>query len=156
MTLSEIKNDLKNLEGVNFLLPDGKYVPENFHVTEVGMVTKHFIDCGGTERFEKAANFQLWDAQDYDHRLKPGKLMKIIELSQTKLGLEDLEIEVEYQSDTIGKYGLDFNGKDFLLIPKTTACLASEVCGIPEPKKQTEESINSKNQNQCTPGGGCC
>jgi hypothetical protein len=150
MILSEIKNHLKNLEGVNFRLPDGNYVPENFHVTEVGLVTKHFIDCGGTERMEKAANFQLWDAQDYEHRLKPSKLIHIIELSQSRLGLEDLEIEVEYQSNTIGKYGLEFNGKDFELISKTTHCLAQEVCGIPS------EKIPDSKANKCTPGGGCC
>jgi hypothetical protein len=39
-------------------------VPEHFHVTEVGVVTKDFIDCGGTVRHEKVANFQLWDAND--------------------------------------------------------------------------------------------
>ena len=157
MILSEIKNHLKDLEGVNFRLPNGKYVPENFHVTEVGLVTKHFIDCGGTERMERAANFQLWDAQDYEHRLKPGKLIKIIELSQTKLGLEDMEIEVEFQSDTIGKYGLDFDGKDFLLIPKTTACLASEACGIPStPLQSPKDDVTSATGSMCTPGGGCC
>ncbi len=157
MILSEIKNHLKTLEGVNFLLPNGKYVPENFHVTEVGMVAKHFIDCGGTERFEKAANFQLWDAQDFEHRLKPGKLLKIIELSQLKLGLEDLEIEVEYQSDTVGKYGLNFNGRDFLLIPKTTTCLATEACGIPAVQLSSpNEIILSTPESKCTPGGGCC
>jgi len=149
MKISEIKNKLQALEGVSFLLPNGKYVPENFHVTEVGLVTKHFIDCGGTERFEKSANFQLWDAHDYEHRLKPRKLIKIIELSQSRLGMEDLDIEVEYQSETVGKYSLEFNGKDFLLISKTTACLASEACGV-------SSFSNPTNQTQCTPGGGCC
>lgn len=35
--------------------------------------------------------------------------------------MEDLEIEVEYQSQTIGKYGLGYNGTDFLLLSKQTA-----------------------------------
>ena len=34
---------------------------------------------------EEVANFQLWDANDYDHRLKPQKLMNIIELSERKI-----------------------------------------------------------------------
>ena len=57
MKLSEIKKHLASAEAVNFALPSGEYVPEHFHVTEVGLVTKHFIDCGGVERTEKVVNF---------------------------------------------------------------------------------------------------
>src|SRR5688500_13087844 len=102
MKLSEVKNALQTAETVTFQLPDGSFVPEHFHVTEVGMITKHFIDCGGTIRTEKKANFQLWDANDFEHRLKPQKLQNIIALSEKALGLEDLEIEVEFQQETIG------------------------------------------------------
>lgn len=98
MRLSEIKKHLSTAEAVNFELEDGTKVPEHFHVTEVGIITKQFIDCGGTVRNEKVANFQLWDANDFEHRLKPGKLLDIISLSEKVLGMEDLEIEVEYQS----------------------------------------------------------
>lgn len=152
MKLSEIKTHLLSAEGVNFQLPSGEFVPEHFHVTEVGIVTKHFIDCGGKIRLEKVVNFQLWDANDYEHRLKPQKLLNIIALSERKLGIEDLEIEVEYQSGTIGKYDLDFNGKDFLLVPKHTACLAKENCGIPAQTSQGEPVKEAC----CAPGGGCC
>lgn len=148
MKLSEIKKHLAAAEAVNFVLPTGAHVPEHFHVTEVGVVTKHFIDCGGKVRNEKVANFQLWDANDYEHRLKPQKLLHIIGLSEKVLGSEDLEIEVEYQSDTIGKYGLHFNGNNFVLVPKHTACLAKEQCGVGH--QLTETAVS------CTPGGGCC
>lgn len=97
MKLSEIKSHLAQTQSVNFQLEDGTAVPEHFHVTEVGVVTKDFIDCGGTVRHEKVANFQLWDANDFEHRLKAGKLLSIISLSEKILGMEDLEIEVEYQ-----------------------------------------------------------
>jgi len=157
MTLSEIKTHLATATTVNFKVPSGATVPEHFHVTEVGLVTKHFIDCGGTERIEKVANFQLWDANDTEHRLKPGKLSGIIALSERKLGMGDLSIEVEYQSDTIGKYDLGYDGKDFLLLPKHTACLASDHCGIPAYKKATAlTSPSSTEQACCAPGGGCC
>ena len=95
MKLSEIKKHLSTAEVVNFELQNGTSVPKHFHVTEVGVVTKHFIDCGGTIRNEKVANFQLWDANDFEHRLKPAKLLNIIKLSEEKLGMEYLEIEVE-------------------------------------------------------------
>ena len=157
MKLSEIKNHLGTAVSVNFVLPTGEYVPEHFHVTEVGLVTKHFIDCGGTVRNEKVANFQLWNANDTNHRLKPKKLLDIISLSEKILGIEDLEIEVEYQTGTIGKYELDFNGNDFELVPKQTACLAMDKCGVPPSKlKLTLTELQTVNQSCCTPGSGCC
>ena len=157
MKLSEIKKQLSTLETVNFKLPDGTFVPEHFHVTEVGLVTKHFIDCGGVERIEKVVNFQLWNANDYEHRLKPQKLANIIALSEKKLGIGDLEIEVEYQTETIGKYDLDFNGKDFVLLQKKTACLATDACGISPSIQAVPQNILQAFDNACcTPGGGCC
>ena len=155
MKLSEIKEILARAEGVNFKLENGNSVPEHFHVTEVGIITKDFIDCGGTVRHEKVANFQLWDADDYEHRLKAGKLLHIISLSEKVLGMEDLEIEVEYQAETIGKYDLDYDGENLLLLSKKTACLAKDKCGVPA-QKQKIEMVNLASDSTCTPGGGCC
>jgi len=156
MKLSEIKNYLQNAESVDFQLPNGQMVPAHFHVTEVGLVNKHFIDCGGVERRESVVNFQLWDANDLEHRLKPQKLQKIIALSEKVLGLGDLNIEVEYQSDTIGKYDLGYDGKNFLLLSKQTACLASDSCGIPQNQMPKKLSALNMEVSSCTPGGGCC
>jgi hypothetical protein len=157
MKLSEIKAILPTLDNVAFQTPDGSFVPEHFHVTEVGSIQKHFIDCGGTIRKELAVNFQLWNANDLEHRLKPAKLLNIIQLSEDKLGIEDNEIEVEYQGDTIGKYDLAFNGKNFVLVPKSTACLASENCGVPAEKTKLNLIELSNDQSaSCSPGGGCC
>jgi hypothetical protein len=157
MKLSEIKMHLINADGVTFQLPDGTFVPEHFHVTEVGIITKDFIDCGGMVRHEKVANFQLWNANDKEHRLRATKLLNIIALSEKVLGMEDLDIEVEYQSGTIGKYDLGFDGKNFLLLSKQTACLAMDKCGIPAqiPKLAMVE-LGASNQSCCTPGSGCC
>jgi len=154
MKLSEIKEILPTLGNVAFQVENGEFVPEHFHVTEIGQITKHFIDCGGVIRTEKAVNFQLWNANDYAHRLKPVKLLNIIKLSEEKLGIEDAEIEVEYQSETIGKYELDFNGDHFILKNKQTACLASNACGIPveKPKAILPVSANAC----CMPDSGCC
>jgi hypothetical protein len=157
MKLSEIKTKLTELNSVDFELQNGTKVPEHFHVTEVGVVQKHFIDCGGTVRNEKIANFQLWNANDTDHRLKPQKLLNIIELSEKTLGIEDLEVEVEYQMETIGKYALEFNGKSFVLMPKFTDCLASDSCGIPQEKKKVRLSeIVVNNNSCCSPDSNCC
>lgn len=156
MILSEIKNHLQNLETIAFQLPTGELVAPHFHVTEVGKITKHFIDCGGKVRNEEVINFQLWEENDYDHRLHPEKLINIIELSEKMFQFDDLEIEVEYQGkETIGKYGLDFDGKNFLLTSKVTACLAKDACGIPEKKPRIRISESGK-VNACKPNSGCC
>lgn len=157
MRLSEIKEILPTLNNVEFQLENGDFVPEHFHVTEVGTVTKNFIDCGGTVRSEKTVNFQLWNADDFEHRLKPAKLLDIIRLSEEKLGIKDHEIEVEYQNTTIGRFDLEFNGKNFVLKNKTTACLAQDACGIPPEKQKVKLSDLSPDQaSSCTPGSGCC
>ncbi len=157
MKLTEIKEHLKNLEFIQFELPNGKLVPKHFHVTEVGIVSKHFIDCGGRVRKEEMINFQLWKANDYEHRLHPEKLLKIIALSEKILKIDaNLPIEVEYQGQSIEKYGLEFNGQGFELTTKYTDCLAKDSCGIPEEKTKNKLSELSGQAEACIPGSGCC
>ena len=157
MNLSDIKKHLSTVTAVNFQLPNGTIVPPHFHVTEVGQINKKFIDCGGVVRNEKTVNFQLWEAGDFDHRLAPQKLLNIIALSEKTLGIEDAEIEVEYQSSTIGKYHLDFDGTNFLLKATKTNCLSEDKCGIPPEKlKINLVDLSNNSKGSCTPGGKCC
>jgi len=149
MKISDIKKILPTMEAVNFRLPDGTRIPAHFHVTEIGLINRRFIDCGGTQRYDQKANFQLWVAGDHDHRLAPQKLLRILDISAPILGTDDLEIEVEYQQSTIGKFGLAFDGTDFILTVTQTACLAQDACGIPDAQLP-------KAANACAPGGGCC
>lgn len=155
MILSEVKTLLKHTSRLEFKLPNGELVPSHFHVTEVGKVSKHFIDCGGVERKEEVVSFQLWNANDYDHRLHPERLLDIINLSESKLGLSDSVVEVEYQGETIGKYGLDYSDGTFQLTTKETDCLAKDNCGIPEEKPRVKLS-EVQNSGSCAPGSGCC
>ncbi len=160
MKLSQVKALLPTLDNVKFKLESGTVVPNHFHVTEVGMVSKNFVDCGGGIRTEKNVSFQLWVADDYDHRLKPAKLLSIIELSESKINIEDAEIEVEYQSDSIGKYALAFDGEYFILKNKKTACLDRNQCGIPSKKLEKSKiklsELQSSSNSSCTPNSGCC
>lgn len=156
MKLSEVKNHLKNLERIAFQLPNGALVPRHFHVTEVGKINKDFIDCGGTVRKEQVVSFQLWEANDYDHRLHPEKLLKIIEISENQLDIEDWDVEVEYQGETIGKYSLGFDGTNFLLQSTKTDCLAKDNCGIPEEKLKVELNQLQEDSSCCGPGSSCC
>lgn len=154
MKLSEFKKILVNQDKIEIELPNGKLVPSHFHVTEIGEINKRFIDCGGTLRNENVVNFQLWEANDYDHRLHPEKLINVIELSERKLDIKDEEIEVEYQGNTIEKYGLEYNGNRFILSSKTTDCHAKDNCGIPDLK--IAKALDSLSPNSCAPGSGCC
>jgi hypothetical protein len=72
------------------------------------------------------------------------------------LGIGDLEIEVEYQGATIGKYGLDFDGTNFLLMNTQTDCLAKDNCGIPEEKQKEALSAIEVPVSSCDPASGCC
>ena len=160
MKLSQVKDRMQENEVLNDQLPNGEMVPSHFHVTEVGAIDKKFIDCGGNLRAEKVINFQLWNANDYDHRIHPEKLLKIIDLSEKALGLDDLEIEVEYQGDTIGKFGLDFFNHSFQLISKQTDCLAKDNCGVKPSKPKVSLAQLGKEkvatESCCAPHSNCC
>lgn len=146
MRLSDIKLQLKTLAKLSFQLPNGTLVPQHFHVTEVGVSTKNFIDCGGIIWQENVLNFQLWHADDVDHLLKPKKLLKIIVDAEKTFEIPDYFIEVEFQGETIEKYDLDFDGEYFLLLNKKTACLAKNSCGIPADieNQQDDEFLDQK------------
>jgi hypothetical protein len=155
MKLSDVKKVLTESATIGFQLPDGSLVPSHYHVTEVGMVEKNFIDCGGTIRKENVISFQLWYSYDYNHRIHPEKLLQIIQISESKLDLPDLEVEVEYQTDTIGKFALDYDGANFKLLAKQTDCLAKDNCGIPIQKLKVP--LSQLQQSACCgEGSDCC
>ncbi|MDC6470371.1 DUF6428 family protein [Flavobacteriales bacterium] len=154
MKLLELKNILKTLSEISFQFENGLHIPQHFHITEVGLITKDFIDCGGVIRNEKLISFQLWHANDFNHRLKAKNILEIISMAENSIIFEDLEIEVEYQNSTIGKYGLSFNGENFILKSKTTNCLAEDNCGIPNSKPKV--SLSKLQDENCSPGSGCC
>ena len=153
MKLSEFKLYLKNSKKVEFQLPNGNYVPPHFHVTEVGLNSKKFIDCGRNIRNSKKVNFQLWSADDYNHKISPKKLLNIIEISEETFLLEDLEIEIEFQQSTIGVFDLDYKNDVFQLVNKKTDCLDKQKCGF---EKKIVKLSSIKKQEICNPEDGCC
>lgn len=157
MTIRELRNHLKQLDHLTFALPNGKLIPAHFHVTEMGLKTKHYIDCGNTIRQEKLVTFQIWYAQDYEHRLTTKKFEKIIDIAMPLFKDENIAIEVEYQTDlSIGIFDLDFNEGIFFLKSKETTCLASDHCGIPDEKMKISLSSLGKQESSCCSGSSCC
>ena len=153
MLLTAFKQSLIELDTLKFQLPNGQFVPSHFHITEVGNVKRNYIDCGGKLREENKINLQLWVASDTNHRLKPNDILEILQLAEKQLGYSNLELEVEYQQNTIGRYKLAFDGTVFQLINTQTACLAPDQCGITKEKPRVRLSASGVN---CNPNSGCC
>ncbi|MGH7945887.1 MAG: DUF6428 family protein [Opitutaceae bacterium] len=153
MKLSELKSTLRRNpdQTVRLILPDGDVIPAHFHVTEVGYVTKRFIDCGGTTRELATVQLQIWLGTDEAHRLTAGKLADILDLGRKVVPGEALEVELEYEDCSISQYLVEtisvVDGVvQVMLGSKHTDCLAKETCGV-EPSGASSSS--------CCGGTGC-
>ena len=139
---------------LKLILPDGGSVPVSFHITEVGLVHKTFIDCGGTLRETKVCQLQVWVGEDHDHRLEAGKAAKILEKAKSFLIDDSLIVEIEYEDRLISQYQIsnqqmENNAIIFHLAVKHTDCLAKELCGIPAPSLKVSTTC-------CGKKSGCC
>lgn len=145
-------------------LPDGSQVPAHFHITEVGHVTRRFVDCGGTRRVQETCLLQVWVHEDTEHRLTAGKLAAVFERVGDLLNDFSLPVELEHEQGTIALFGVEGavaspEGLEFELLAKHTDCLARGVClpgtcGV-EPELDRVPPV-SERQSACSPGGGCC
>lgn len=64
MNVQQLKSLLQqhSESSLRLQLPSGEFIPEHFHVTEVGRVDKTFVDCGGTRRQTASCLLQTSDA----------------------------------------------------------------------------------------------
>lgn len=134
MKLNELKSLLEENDNklINFCLPDHN-VPCHFHLTEVGIESKVFIDCGGTTRNNRYCVLQLWVAHDTDHRLNSKKMLSILDLSKKIIDNDNIEIKVEYEKEVLGQYFIkDYcnNQNEIIinLIGRKSECLAPDKC----------------------------
>jgi len=139
-----------------FVLPDGEEIPAHFHITEVGHITKQFIDCGGKlhERKETCM-LQTYVGDDFDHRLNAGSFAKILELGGQVLRHDDINVEVEYESCAVTQapiMAIELVGDriQLLLGERHTDCLAKERCGL------NGEDGGTNRKSTAGPGVGCC
>jgi len=158
MKLSEFKRLLKDQEFPTFKLENGRALAPHYHLTELGKITKDYIDCGGNLRQETWLNLQLWEADDFDHRLSATKLLGIIRKTERQLALDDdLDLEIEYQGATIGRYALALEADFYILKAKQTDCLAKDSCGIPDAVSLAVAELAPANSgNCCSPDSNCC
>ncbi len=139
---------------VRVALPDGTEIPPQFHVTEVGQITKAFIDCGGKVHSEQRCLLQTWVGNDPEHRLNTGRFAKILDLGRSVVALDVVEVEVEFEDTVISQYpivGWRDTGSAFILdlALKHTDCLARSQCGAPETQSKSDACCSSAAVSSC-------
>ena len=130
-------------------LPDERAIPVSFHITEVGLVTKSFIDCGGKIHNVQTCQLQVWLGSDSDHRIEAGKMADILKVAQKIVPDDNLDLEIEYEDQMISQYPvadtfINDEAVTLLLTTKHTDCLAKELCLTPA------------NEASCCGTTGCC
>lgn len=145
---------------MRFVLPNGESIPVHAHVTEVARIDKRFIDCGGTLRNDSLCRLQTWFSDDLGHRLKAGKLAKILDKAAPFLQSDDLEIDVEHELGYITQFPLasvEQSADEIVLRleERHTACLAMDKCkpAAPQVSDSNPMKFNFR-ENPQSPG--CC
>lgn len=148
---------------ISIVLPGGARVPAHYHITEVGHVSRRFIDCGGTRRTQETCLLQTWVHEDVEHRLHAGKLAEIFARAGDVLPHHDLEVEVEHELEVLAQFTLEGvtveRGELVLLLgAKHTDCLARGIClpGECAPKELPVLKVPVPASKGCSPGSGCC
>jgi len=151
MTLHDLKNALKAnpKRFPRFVLPNGDYIPSHAHVTEVGHVTRSFIDCGGQTGKEEKILLQTHVGDDADHRLRSDRFSKILELGNRVIPSADLDVDVEYDCCVIAQYPVaearpDGEHLNLILDRGRTRCRARE-------RRESETAADC-----CTTSTPCC
>lgn len=134
-------------------LPDERSVPISFHITEVGLVNKTFIDCGGKVHTVQSCQLQVWLGPDTAHRLEAGKMADILKVAQKIVPDDDLDLEIEYEDQIISQYPVQEalvsdDAVTLQLTTRHTDCLAKELCLTP---------VNGSSEgSSCGCGPTCC
>lgn len=140
---------------VQFYLPKGEQIPAHFHITDVGAVFRHFIDCGGKTREEAYLQIQLWLGKDRDHRLNGEAILKILKQSGAVLDrlpdLQNSEVVIEYKDDLTSQYhisGIEATDKaiQFYLNGVETRCLAA----LRHEQEKADDDACCKRQCACS------
>jgi hypothetical protein len=153
-------------QSLRIVLPNGEAVAPHFHITEVGHVTKSFMDCGGTRRKTESCLLQIWVFLDLHHRLDTSKLANILRIAGDVLPSLDLPVEIEHEAGVVSQYPVTAGSSDGRTLTLTTglkhtACLAMDLCCAP-PATATPAATATTNKPHikagacCSPASGCC
>ena len=125
---------------LRFVLPTGSKISPHAHVTEVARMDKKFVDCGGTFHTQSYCRLQTWLADDTDHRLTAGKLLAVLDLAESFLATDDLEVDVELEAPFVSQFPIleivVEDGQLFVHLDiRHTDCLAPTKCLPPNLNK---------------------
>ncbi len=149
------------------VLPNGETIAAHFHITEVGHVSKNFMDCGGTRRKTESCLLQTWVHSDVEHRLKTSKLANILRIAGDVLPALDLPVEIEHEASVVSQYPVVSGSSDGQTLTLTTslkhtACLAMDLCCAPTAAPGATTATASADKPRvkagacCSPASGCC
>ncbi len=92
-------------------LPDQRIIPSHFHLRDVGLVNRYFIDCHGNKKETNHILLQAWVGHDHEHSIDSRKFAKILSHSEKVEKVFDripdlasTPILIEYQEDHIMQY----------------------------------------------------
>ncbi|MFT6862030.1 MAG: hypothetical protein ACJAVK_000584 [Akkermansiaceae bacterium] len=119
--------------GIALKLPDGTTVPAHFHITEVGAISKAFLDCGGKSHTEQTCVLQVWVVDDYDHRIQAGKFGGILGKAENLFDTTEIPVEFEHEAPVLTRMPIESHEVDedtisFQLSYKKADCLAKDIC----------------------------
>lgn len=139
----------------------GKYVANNYHITEIKHITVDAVDCGTGTDFWKETLIQLWENPGEEEKrvaMSAFKALGILnKVHQIKPFVHEAELKFEYGNANFHTAQLFVNdvlwNNDHLIIKlaaEKTTCKAQEACGVGI--ESTENTVESG----CAPGSGCC
>jgi hypothetical protein len=153
MKLSQLRSALQRHPDTlpRFVLPDGDFIPAHAHITEVGHVTRNFIDCGGVIGRSETVLLQTHVGQDVDHRMRSGRFAKILALGDRVLPHDQLDVEVEYDCCVVAQYPIDevkpgVEHLDVILGSRRTQCR----------DRERQKTAGATEDACCTTASACC
>lgn len=137
----------------------GRFIPTNYHITEIKNMTIDSVDCGAGVDFWKETIIQLWESPTESNDPEYMSAYKVLgilnKVNAIKPMVQDAEVKFEYSNDNfhtaqlfVDDYAWNHDKIIFKLSVRKTDCKAKETCGVPV---ETEASSGS-----CAPGSGCC
>ena len=97
-------------KAIVFLLPNQENIVPHFHITDIGTVKGHFVDCGGISRIEHNIQIQLWLGNDTDHRIKVKNILSILNASEQQLNPSsvflDSAVLIEYGESNASRFNI--------------------------------------------------
>ena len=144
---------------LHFEYRPGHRLKPGYHITEVKNLQINATDCGGRSDSWQETIIQLWEnpvAEPAERNITARKAQAILDrVNRIQPLWPDSPLKFEYgnadfHTAQLHVAGIFLDGESLVvaLSPEKTQCKASDLCGVPAPKADTQAC--------CEPGTGCC